>query len=50
MDKVLINLGNVIEDLRMFQQNCSSEKEHDDYQRTIDMLNTIYDGLVLRGE
>ena len=50
MEDTLIKLGNVIEDLRMFQQNSDSQERYDQYERTIAMLNTIYDVLVLRGE
>jgi len=50
MEDTLLELGSVIEDLRMFQQNTSSQEEYDRYQNLIDTLNKTYDTLVLIGE
>lgn len=50
MSETLENLDNAIEDLRMFQQNTSSQKEYDRYQEIIDTLNYVYNTLVLIGE
>lgn len=46
MDNLLLELGNVIEELRVKQSNSGCQNEHDNYEKLITILNKVYDQLV----
>lgn len=46
MDNMLIELGLVIEELRVKQSNSGSQDEQENYERLITVLNKVYDELV----
>jgi hypothetical protein len=46
MNHLLLELGNVIEELRVKQSNSGCQNEQDNYERLIVTLNKVYDQLV----
>jgi hypothetical protein len=46
MDNILIELGSVIEELRVKQSNSGCQQEEENYERLITVLNKVYDELV----
>jgi hypothetical protein len=49
MSDLLLELGNVIEELRVRQSNSGCQNEEENYERLIVTLNKVYDTLVYIG-